>query len=84
MKSALASVLSLVVAFTLEGCAVESSSYTVTDAYYGEATPGIFYTPNYDYYTRYDDYPTNSGGSFYSYGGRYEGGGYGYGAPFNH
>jgi hypothetical protein len=84
MKSVLGTVFGLALAFTLEGCAVESGSYTVSDASYGESTPGILYTPNYDYYTRYDDYPTISGGSFYSYGGRYEGGGYGYGAPFNH
>ena len=84
MKSISTSVLSLTLAFTLGGCAVESGRQTVSAAHYGEATPGIFYTPNYHYYTRYDGYPANTGGSFYSYGGRYEGGGYGYGAPFNH
>jgi hypothetical protein len=84
MKSVLSSVLGVVIALTLGGCTTGRYDYSPTGDVYGEATQGIFYTPNYDYYTRNDSYPVNSGGSFYSYGGRYEGGGYGYGAPFNH
>jgi hypothetical protein len=80
MKTVLSSALVAILAITLTGCAsggpVESES----------ATPGIYYTTNYDFYTRYDNYPDLTGGSFYSYGGRYEGGGYGngYNDPLNH
>lgn len=80
MKSLLSGVLSIALASTLSGCAVESSG----PQFYSEYTPGILYTPNYDYYTRADDYAPNTDAWYYSYGGRYEGGGYGYGAPFNH
>jgi hypothetical protein len=79
MKSQVTCALTLGLILTLGGCVLEPDSY-----YGGESTHGIYYTPNYDYYTRTDEYPAISGGSYYNYGGRYEGGGYGYGAPFNH
>ena len=80
MKSVLTSALSLGLACSLVGCSTEATYRE----FYGEDTPGILYTPKYDYYTRADNYPANTGGWYYSYGGRYEGGGYGYDDPFNH
>jgi len=79
MKSLVMSTLGFGLILTLGGCVLEPDVY-----YGGESTRGIYYTPNYDYYTRADQYPTISGGSAYTYEGRYKGGGYGYGSPFNH
>ena len=67
-------------ALTLCSCVNEVFTSLGSD----EGTPGVYYTTNYDYYTRYDNYLTPNGNGFYSYGGRYEGGGYGYGDPLNH
>lgn len=85
MKTLLITSVSGLLALMLTGCG--GSSYSSTNYYaenYGEYTQGIMYTPNYDQYTRTETYPAISGGTFYTYGGRYLGGGYGYGAPFNH
>ncbi|MBX9585885.1 MAG: hypothetical protein K2X50_01375 [Gammaproteobacteria bacterium] len=87
MKSLLIASFSGLLALALTGCGGGSySSSTSYNGYngYGEVTQGIFYNPNYDQYTRAETYPSISGGSYYTYGGRYLGGGYGYGAPFNH
>jgi hypothetical protein len=83
MKTILSSALVAILAITLTGCASGGSVETVQTE---SATPGIYYTTNYDFYTRSDNYPDLTGGSFYSYGGRYEGGGYGNGDndPLNH
>lgn len=81
MKSILSCGLGILAAIALSGCA---SNGMMAANSYGEATPGIFYTPNYDQYTRSDSYPTISGGGYYSYGGRYMGGGYGSGDRWNH
>jgi hypothetical protein len=83
MKSILLPTLGMLVTLSLTGCVTESYE-TLGANGYGEMTPGIVYTRNYDNYTRADSYPDSSGGGFYSYGGRYTGGGYGYGDPFNH
>lgn len=89
MKALLTASISGLLALTLAGCGGGSYSKSNRVSYnnhndYGEYTQGIMYTPNYDQYTRTGTYPTISGGSYYTYGGRYLGGGYGYGAPFNH
>lgn len=89
MKSLLIGSITALVALTLTGCGGGSYSSSNRASYnseyeYGEYTQGIMYTPNYDQYTRTETYPTISGGTYYTYGGRYLGGGYGYGAPLNH
>lgn len=67
-------------ALTLNGCATELDGYSGYGGYNtgrNIVTTDVYVGKDYAEYTRYDTYPSRSGGSFYSYGGRYYGGGYG-------
>jgi len=84
MKTLLSRVAAVVmtasIAFTLNGCATESDGYSGYGGYNtgrNIVTRDVYVGKDYTDYTRYDTYPSISGGTFYSYGGRYYGGGYG-------
>lgn len=84
MKTALLCVTAALItgslALTLSGCATEMDGYSGYGGYNtgrNIVTTGVYVGKDYSKYTRHDTYPSISGGSFYSYGGRYYGGSYG-------
>ncbi len=83
LSSIFAAAMTVSAALMLNGCASGLDGYSGYGGYGGYntgrniITPGVYVGKDYSDYTRYDSYPGNSGGTYYSYGGRYYGGGYG-------